>query len=299
MEQKKKVYLSEFIAPVAQELLKENFTVTDSFEEVNDLYGILTRNVPVTKKIMLQNPGLKIISVHGTGTDMVDKTAAAQLGIQVCNTPGLNAQSVAELSLALILNLLRKVKPADFQTCRGLVTVPASSIFLGNELYNKTIGFIGSGNIARKLAAITKSAFRTTNLCWNPRRNSEEIKNLGFVKIDSLKELFETCDIISIHVPLTSDTRNLIDKNILDHAKSGLILINTARGKIVNEEDLFEALINNKLKAAACDVFDGDLPAKNNPLLGLENFIATPHIGGNTQECLDTVGLAAVKNLLS
>lgn len=298
MEQKKKVYLSEFIAPVAQKLLKENFSVVDSFENVSDLYGIVTRNVPVTKEIMLQNPGLKIISVHGTGIDMVDKTSAAELGIEVRNTPGLNAQSVAELSLALILNLLRKIKPADSQTCRGLVTVPASSAFLGYELCNKTVGFIGSGNIAQKLAKITKSAFNTKNLCWNPHHSSEEIKKLGFTKINSLKELFGTCDIISIHVPLNPETQNLINKNILNHAKENLILINTARGKIISEGDLFEALKNNKIKAAACDVFDGDLPAKNNPLLELENFIATPHIGGNTQECLDTVGLAAVRNLL-
>jgi len=209
----------------------------------------------------------------------------------------LNAHSVAELALGFILALSFKMKYLDSGMQQGKFNRFGQKDTQGNEIYGKKLGLIGSGYIARELSGMMKSAFGATVYCYNPRRTSDELKALGFIKVDSLEELFASCDFISVHIPLNDETRNLINKKLLDVANPSCILVNTSRGGIINEKDLYQVLKENKIKAAACDVFEKEPPEADNPLLALPNFIGTLHVGGSTKEALEKVGNKTVDNV--
>ena len=293
-----KVYLAEPISDVAYKLLSDHFEITDSLEHPEELDGMLIRCAPVTRELIEKAVKLKIISEHGTGVDSIDVKAAEEHGIKVTNTPGLNAQSVAELAVSFILSLSRKIKYVDKGLQKGSFTRFGQPDLIGNEVSGKKLGIIGCGNIANKVATIMKTAFNAQVYCWNPRRSTEYISSLGYKKIESIKELLSICDFVSVHIPLTDETKNLITEKEFETANPNLILVNTARAGIVNEKDLYNALIMSKIKAAACDVFESEIPSQDNPLLALDNFTGTLHIGASTTECLGSVGLASVQNLI-
>lgn len=293
------VYLSEEIEETALDVLKQHCTIVSSFDKSDDIEGIITRKIPVTAEIMAHCQSLRVISDHGTGVDQIDMTEAKKRGIIVKNTPGENAESVAELALSFMLSLLYKVKLNDRGLCEGRFEKWGQKELNGAELFEKKVGIIGSGYTAKRLAHILKSAFHCTVFCYNPHRNADELRDFGFIKIENLADLFAQMDIVSVNTPLTAETRNLVNKNIFASANPRLILVNTARGGIVNEADLYEALFTHKIAGAASDVFCDEPPEKANPLLSLDNFIATLHIAGSTEEAMRRVGLKTVENLLS
>ena len=293
-----KVYLSEDIAPSAYKRLEAACELTDSFDDMEEIGAILTRNIKIGREMMERAKKLKIISVHGTGTDLVDVEAAQELGIKVTNVPGENAQSVAELAVSFMLALSKKLKRIDAGLKEGRWNRPGHAELSSREVSGKTLGLMGTGSVARHVARMMGNGFNMRILCWNPRRTKEECAALGFEKCEDLKELFGVCDFVSVHIPFNAETEGLINAEIFKAAKQGLVFVNTSRGGIVNEDDLYDALVNGKLAAAASDVFVVEPPAKESKLLRLDNFIATPHIGATTEEALDRVGNKAVDNIL-
>lgn len=227
-------------------------------------------------------PSLKIISNYAVGFDNIDLDEAKKRGIVVTNTPSKEVnEAVAEHTWALILALSRRIVEADEATRRGGYYGWDPDIFLGRSLVGKTLGIIGLGNIGTMVARRAKGY--EMNVIYNKHNPDPEAeKELG-VKFASLDELLSTSDFISLHIPLTEETRGLINKETLGKMKRGSYLVNTARGPIVCEQDLAEALRTGVLAGAALDVFENE-PNINPELLAMENVILTPHIASSTWE---------------
>lgn len=291
---KKRVYLSEEIAKSAYDRLSENFEIVTNFDKPEELNGIITRKIAISREIISKAKKCKIIANHGTGTDQIDLEAAKEFNIPVVSASGLNARSVAELTLTFFLALSYKLKFIDSGVQKGQFSRFDLPELQGNEVRGKNLGVIGSGYVAQALGRTMKISFGATAYCYNPHQTKQELANAGFVKVDTLQELFRLCDFVSVHAPLTDETRNLINKDIFEKANPNLILVNTARGGIVNEQDLYQALVEKRIKAAACDVFEQEPPAQDNPLFTLPNFIGTTHVAGSTKEALERVGNATV-----
>ncbi len=293
-----KVYLSEPIAPSAYARLAERFELTDSFDRPEELDGVLTRKVAVTGDVIRRAERLKVISVHGIGLDSVDLEAARQRGIPVLNVPGGGCESVAELAVGQLLALSRKMKAIGRGMAEGRFQRFGDPALAGTELYGKKLGLIGAGSIACRVGDIMRAAFSCRIYCYHPRRTGEELAALGMEKVPTLEELFRSMDMISVHVPLTAETRGMVGRALLENANPGLLLVNTARGGVVDEDDLYQALTEGWIQGAASDVFVTEPPDRDMPLLGLDNFIATMHVGGSTRESLDQVGNRAVDNII-
>ena len=201
-----------------------------------------------------------------------------------------NADSVAELTVALFLLLQRRLYEAN-EGCRaGRFTSIAPRDFLGTEILGKTFGQIGMGNIAQRIAHIMHNGFGVKVLGYDPFIDAEEAARRGFEKVDTMEELLERSDMVNINVPLVPSTKGMISRAMFDHFKPGAVFVNAARGAVIDEDALYDALVSGKLKAAACDTFVNEPPTGENKLLSLPNFSATPHIGGNTVEALEKAG---------
>lgn len=290
-----KVFLCEYIHPTALALLEAHAeVVTDP--AIAD--GAINRNLRMDRQWMLGCPSLKVIGIHGTGTDGVDLEAARELGIRVIYAPGENADSVAELIVCFALMLSRHVAQFDRQIQSGAVPVSGGGTLVGSELHGKVFGMIGCGTIARKAAAMLKGAFGVEAVGYSRSLTPERAEALGIGYCTSVAEVFEKANIISVGVPLNSSTRNLVDAAALSHARPGAMLINTARGGVVDEAALYDALTNGTLAAAACDVLSQEPPTTANPLVSLPNFLATPHIGAATDEALSRVSNSTVRQVV-
>lgn len=292
------VYLSEHIAPSAYERLAAHFTIVDNFDHPEDLDAIIVRRAHVTGDVIDRAKRLKIISMHGVGLDTIDVKAAQSHGVSVMNVPEGSAESVAELAVTFLMALSRKLLPIDRGLREGRYHHFGERSLIGTELYGKKLGLVGAGHIAGRVAEIMRSAFACDIWCWNPHRNTEQLAAMGFKKMDTLEQLFHDMDMVSIHVPLSDSTRDLISYTVFENANPALLLANTSRGGVLDERALYDALTTGKIRAAASDVFVSEPPAKDSPLLSLDNFIATLHIGGSTSEALDRVSNAAVDHVL-
>lgn len=293
----KTVYLNDHISPNAVQRLKKHVKLVDNFNHPEEIDAIIVRQQYCTKEIIDQVKNCKLIQMHGVGLERIDVDAAKAAGIPVSNVHGGNAQSVAELTVALILALSRKLTYINDGVKKGKFSRFGLPETEGNEVSGKTLGLVGGGQIAQLTANIMKTAFHAKLLVYDPFLTEEKCKELGFEKINDLKELFAQSDFVSIHVPLLDSTKHMINKEVLNFAKPGLILINTARGGIVDESDLYQALVSEKIKAAGMDVFEQQPPKTDNPLLHLDNFIGTIHIGGSTQEALERNGKIVVDHV--
>ena len=293
----KTVYLNDHISPNAVQRLKKHVRLVDNFDHPEEIDAIIVRQQYCTKEIIDQVKNCKLIQMHGVGLERIDVEAAKAAGIPVSNVHGGNAQSVAELTIALILALSRKLTYINDGVKKGKFSRFGLPETEGNEVSGRTLGLVGGGQIAQLTANIMKRAFHAKILVYDPFLTKEKCNELGFEKINALKELFAQSDFISIHVPLLDSTKHMINKEVLDCSKPGLILINTARGGIVVESDLYQALVSGKIKAAGMDVFEQQPPKKDNPLLSLDNFIGTIHIGGSTEEALERNGKIVVDHV--
>lgn len=292
------VYLSEYIAPSARKRLERSCTIVDNFDHPELLDGIIVRRARVTREIIEKAPRLKIISMHGVGLDTIDVEAAREYGVKVANVPCASSESVAELAVSYLLACSRKLKFADAGLGEGRFQHFGDARLIGHEIAGKKVGLIGSGHIAQRVAAILKNAFGCKIFCYNSHRSREELEALDMKKMNTLEELFSTCDMVSIHVPLTEETRNMVNADVLSHARPHLVLVNTSRGGIVDEDALYEALRRHTIAAAGLDVFAAEIPDSGDPLLHLENCICSLHVGGSTEEALERVSNAAVDHLL-
>ncbi len=293
------VYLSEYICPEAASRLKAHATVVDSFDHIEEIDAIILRNIPVTAEMMAQAKKLKVIAKHGIGCNTIDLNAARARGIQVIYTPTANADSVAEMTVGLFLMMERRLYEANVKCRNSEFRTIAPQDFLGTEIRGKTFGQIGMGNIAQRIARIMNAGFGVKVLGYDPFIPAEEAAKRGFEKVDALEELLERSDMVNINVPLTESTTNMISGDLFNHFKPGAVFVNAARGAVINEDDLYDALVSGKLKAAACDTFVQEPPTAENKLLSLPNFSATPHLGGNTEEALQKAGTEVVEETLN
>jgi len=234
---------------------------------------------------------LKVIGRAGIGTDNIDKKAATARGIVVMNTPFGNAITTAEHAIALLLACARQIPAASNRTQAG--EWPKSD-FKGIELYNKTLGIIGCGNIGA-LVAERALALKMKVIAFDPYLTPERAIDLGVEKVE-LEELFKRADAITLHTPLTDGTRGIVSREALAMTKPGLILINAARGGLVDEVALKEFLDSGHIRGAALDVFEIE-PALDNPLFGTKNFIATPHLGASTLEAQENVAVQVAEQM--
>lgn len=293
------VYLSEYIYPEAAKKLRENATVVDNFDHIEEIDAIILRNIPVTAEMMDRAKKLKVIAKHGIGVNTIDVDAARERGIRVIYTPTANADSVAEMTVALFLTLERKIYEANVNCRKGTYTSIAPKALIGTEIGGKTLGQVGMGNIAQRIAKILRDGFGCRILGYDPFISAEEAAKRGFEKVEKLEDMLEQSDLVNVNVPLVKATERMFSGDVFNHFKPGAVFVNAARGAIIDEDDLYNALVAGKLKAAACDTFVQEPPTGDNKLLSLENFSATPHIGGNTEESLMKAGTEVVEETLN
>lgn len=259
---------------------------------IGEYHGLIIRSATkVTADIIEAATNLKVIGRAGSGLDNVDKVAATKKGIVVMNTPGGNTITTAEHTIALMFSLARQIPQAVASMKEGKWD---KKRFMGVELYNKTFGIIGIGNIGKQVAK-RAIGLGMNVIGYDPYLSEENAREIGIKKVE-LPELFRNSDFITIHTPLTAETRNLINRKTIGMMKDGVRIINCARGGIVNEADLYEAIKSGKVAGAALDVFEKEPPG-NNPLLKLDNVLCTPHLGASTREAQENVALAIAEQV--
>jgi D-3-phosphoglycerate dehydrogenase len=247
--------------------------------------------VPMTAYVLAHAPDLKVVSVHGVGVDHIDLDAAARLGITIANCPGANAASVSDLTIGLMIAIARNIPGVERELRQG-----GWGSHQGSELFQKTLGIIGLGHIGLGVAK-RAMGFDMKVLVHDPHVHSVP-KELPEIQLVSIANLIRRADFVSLHAPLNDDTRNIIGPAELAAMKPGAFLINTARGGLADEQALFNALNTGKIAGAAFDCFV-DEPPTGSPLLGLDNFLGTPHIGAHTQESIERVGVVAAQNVIN
>lgn len=247
----------------------------------------------VTEDIITAASNLKVIGRAGIGLDNVDIPVASRQGIVVMNTPYGNTITTAEHTIAMIMALSRNIPQATASLKDGKWE---KNKLKGRELFNKTLGLIGAGNIGGIVADRAKG-LKMKVIIYDPYIKPETIEELDVESV-SLDELLKRSDYVTIHTPKTDETKNLINKETLAKMKKGAMLINCARGDIVNEDDLYEALKSGHLWGAAIDVFSTEPPGKNK-LLELNNFICTPHLGASTSEAQDNVARDVAEQIIA
>jgi D-3-phosphoglycerate dehydrogenase / 2-oxoglutarate reductase len=266
-------------------------------EDYSKAEAVIVRTFKMTKEVIDKMPNLKIIAKHGVGVDNIDLDYANSKGIRVTNTPQANMHSVSELVIGLALNCARKISLSQKLLEKG-ISKNSPVELAGFELQEKTIGLIGLGRIGTLVGHKLKVAFNMNVLVYDPYASEMQCSEEGFIKQDCLDDVLKESDIVSISVPLTKDTENLIAARELSIMKKNAILINTSRGKIINEHDLYHALRNGEIFGAALDVFAEEPISKDHPLLTCDNFIGTPHNGANTVDALIRMGTGAVDEIV-
>lgn len=255
--------------------------------------ALIVRTWVVTREDIAQAKSLKIIAKHGVGVDNIDVEAAQEYGVVVTNTPSANAVSVAEYVVALTLSLYRNISIYTLKLKEGVFRAEPNAF----EISGKTIGLVGLGDIGGRVAAILSQGFRAKVIAYDPYASDSTFERFGATRVSELAVLLQSSDIVSLHVPLTKATHNLISAAQLQIMKSESILINVSRGGVVNEADLYDALKNEVIFAAACDVFVDEPVDPLHPLLTLKNFIGSPHVAGTSNESLVRMGMGALENI--
>ena len=320
----KKVFLCEYIHPEAYAYLKAHAEVIRDWDRLSEAEALINRNLKMTDEVMGKAKSLRVIGIHGTGVDDVDMAAAGRRGIQVFSVPHQNSRSVAEMNVALMLALGRKIVQADRRlmgragrrlTGRAGHREASSpegqagsgkpegadlmAELQGMELAGKTLGLIGVGDISRQTADICRKGFNMEVIGWSRSLTEEKARRMDMAWAESMTEVLQKADIIVVGVALTPETYHLLGKAQFAQMKPGALLINTTRGAVLDEEALYESLTNGEIGGAACDVFAEEPVSVGHPLLALDNFVATPHLGANTEEALKRVGMAVVQGVLN
>ena len=280
MRVKYTVVLTGEFHPIAREILAGEFDVVAHPNEhgrtEDDMITILAEGDaaitllgdPITRRVLEANPHLRIVANHAVGYNNIDVDAARELGITVTNTPGVLTEATADLTMALLLAVARRIVEGDAEVRRTARVEWEPLYMLGASLQGKRLGIIGMGRIGSAVAE---------------RARAFGMDILGVRRGDAIDELLATSDFVSIHVPLSRETRHLINRETLARMKKGAYLINTARGAIVDEEALCDALDSGHLRGAALDVYEHE-PEVNPRLLAMRNVVIVPHIGSATEE---------------
>jgi D-3-phosphoglycerate dehydrogenase len=286
-----KVLVSDPLAKEGIEILKQagidveektGLSPDDLVKVIPDYDGIIVRSATkVTKDVIEAGKNLKVIGRAGVGLDNVDREAAKAKNIKVVNTPAATSISVAELALGMMFSAARRLPQADASTKAGKWE---KKKFKGFELYGKTLGIIGIGRIGTELAKRAR-ALGMNVLAYDPYvKASEYAQSVDFDK------LLAESDYISLHIPKTAETTHILNKTAFDKMKEGAVVINCARGGVVDENALYDAISSGKVRIAAMDVYEAE-PAKEHKLFSLEQVIVTPHVGAQTAEGQTRAGI--------
>ena len=283
-----KVLISDAMDEIAEKILLSNnievdvitnFTPDELNQNINSYDGLIVRSATKVNKEVIENAkNLKVVGRAGAGVDNIDIKAAKQKNIIVMNTPGGNTNATAEHTLALLLSLSRKISKADITTHKGEW---AKKSLKGNEIKGKTIGIIGFGNVGKRFAQMC-NALGLKVLIYSKTFDTIRNEFPDYVSCD-LNKILKEADIISFHCKPNPDGSSIISAKEINIMKKNVLIINTARGNLVSEIDLKDAIKNNTIGGVALDVFEEE-PAKNNILFGLENVLLTPHIAASTAE---------------
>jgi len=267
------------------------------YERTKDAAIVLTNKTPISPELINKLPSLKYIGVLATGYNVVDVEAARQKGIPVTNVPGYGPNSVAQLTFALLLELCQHVQRHSDAVLEGKWATSADWCFWDYplvELAGKTMGVIGFGTIGQRVADIA-SGFGM-NVIGQSRTQTDQSQRKNF-KWGSLEELLRESDVISIHCPLTPETKGLINKDTLKKMKAATFLLNTSRGPIIVDQNLADALNNNVIAGAGIDVLSVEPPPKDNPLFKAKNCLITPHLAWATKEARSRLMNGVVENV--
>ena len=292
---KPKVLISDKLSQAAVDIFKNRNLDVDvetglSPEELLAIIGnydglAIRSNTKVTAEVLAAATKLKVIGRAGIGVDNVDIEAATARGVAVMNTPFGNAITTAEHAISMMAALARRIPAANASTQAGKWE---KSKFMGVELFGKTLGVIGCGNIG-SIVADRALGLKMKVIAYDPYLSQERADDIGVEKAD-LESVFARADFITLHVPLTDTTRNIVDAKSIEKMKRGVRIINCARGGLINEADLKDALESGRVAGAALDVYEQE-PATSNPLFGMENVVCTPHLGASTNEAQENVAL--------
>ncbi len=296
-----RVLIADKLSPMAQKIFEDRGIQVDVkigldkdqlAEIIGNYDGLAVRSATkVTEKVLAKANGLKVIGRAGIGVDNIDVPAATARGIIVMNTPFGNSITTAEHAISLMLALARQIPEADRSTQAGKWE---KAKFMGVEVTGKTLGIIGCGNIG-SIVANRAQGLAMKVIAYDPFLSPERAMDLGVEKVE-LDELFRRADFITLHTPLTEKTKNIIDAAAIAKMKKGVRIINCARGGLVVEADLAEAIKAGHVAGAAFDVFEIE-PAESSPLFGLPNVICTPHLGASTTEAQENVALQVAEQM--
>ncbi len=247
---------------------------------------IVRSDTKITKEVIDAAPLLKAVGRAGVGVDNIDIDAASQRGVVVMNTPGGNTIATAELTFTHMLCGARQIPQASASMTAGRWD---RKVYGGIEVFRKTLGILGLGRIGAEIAA-RANAFGMNVIAYDPFLVPERAKQIG-VEGKSLEEVLAESDFITVHMPLTDTTKNMINKDSIATMKDGVRLVNCARGGIINQDDLMEALASGKVAYAGLDVYDSEPLAEDHPLRSIHNLVLTPHLGASTEEAQESVGI--------
>lgn len=283
--------LKDFGCEVELSAYDRPYTQAEIMEVAGDIDACIASMEPWNEASISAAPNLKVISRFGTGYDTVDLEAAGRHGVVVTNCPGVNAPAVAEHAAALLLSLARKIPDLDHTTRTG-----GWKRTMFHELSGRTVGIVGLGNIGKKFARIM-SGFDVRLIAYNRTPRKEEAEELG-VELVSLDELWSQSDYISLSIASNQDTFHMVNRESIKKMKNGVLLVNAARGALVDEGAVCEALKSGKMGGFAADVLEQEPFDRTHPLMKLPGFICTPHASGQTYENYKNTGLMTAKAVI-
>ena len=299
-----KFVMSQAVCPEGIALLKDkaeiyvadNGDVNNYLDQMQDADAIIVRIAKMDRRAIENSPNLKVIGRTGVGCDSVDVDAATERGIPVVITPGANTRSVAEHTVAMMFAAAKNIIEGDAATRAGEYT-KARGLGKAFELYEKKLAVIGMGAIGRETAKICQ-ALGMAVMGYDPLLTCEQIEACGAQFFEKFEDMLPLADFVSLHVPLLPATKGMISKKELERMKKTAVLINCARGGVVNEADLIDALNSGTIAAAALDVFCEEPPKPDNPLFSAKNLIDSPHSAAQTREAVVNMATMCVKGCL-
>lgn len=258
---------------------------------IEDADGVMVRMTPLGAADIARTKKLKIICKQGVGFDTIDLAAAKAKGIPVCRTPGVNSEAVAEMALALGLAATRRIAELD-RMLRAGANIERPRL-LGPEMWGKTVGVVGIGDIGSRVAQKWRMAFQAQVIAYDPY-----VKKTSYEKKDRLEDLLVEADLLTLHCPLNDETRHMIGRRQLALMKPSAVVVNTARGGLIDEAALYEALKAGRLFGAGLDVWEVEPPPKDHPLLTLPGVVATPHAAGGTFDTQERSSLQVARQVV-
>ena len=306
MTKKKKILVIEKVHDKGMELIKNNpnfiVDVTDDVSEKNlkkkivDCDGVSVRIAKLSGEVMNEAKNLKIVSRHGVGYDNIDLKNAKERDIKIAITANANAVTVSEHVMFNLLNISKRKDLFD-KTVRDGNFKDRNKLPKTIELWNKNFLIAGFGRIGQSLIKRCLG-FEMNVYVYDPYVSKEKVESMGGKKVENLEKTINSMDVISLHMPLTEKTKNLINYELLKKMKKNCIIINAARGGIINETDLDKALNENLIFGAGIDVFEKEPPDDNNPLLKNEKVFLSPHTAAFTEECMTRMGIETIQNII-